>query len=70
MCRRNSGDGPRVIRADFDMTSTAKLPMTHWAENVIEFSMEEARKLKHEYVSAEHILLGCYMSRGIQLTEY
>jgi len=35
-----------------------KLPRTPRAEKVIEYAIEEARKLKHEYVGTEHLLLG------------
>jgi ClpA/ClpB-like protein len=35
-----------------------KLPLTPRAKKIIEFSIEEARNLKHNYVGTEHILLG------------
>ncbi len=35
-----------------------KLPQTPRAKKVIEYSMEEARNLDHDYVCTEHILLG------------
>ena len=35
-----------------------KLPQTPRAKKVIEYSMEEARTLNHNYVGTEHILLG------------
>jgi ATP-dependent Clp protease ATP-binding subunit ClpC len=35
-----------------------KLPQTLRAKKVIEYSMEEARNLNHNYVGTEHILLG------------
>jgi ATP-dependent Clp protease ATP-binding subunit ClpA len=34
-----------------------KLPQTPRAKKVIEYSMEEARNLNHNYVGTEHILL-------------
>jgi hypothetical protein len=34
------------------------LPTTPRAKKVIDYSMEEARSLKHDYVGTEHILLG------------
>jgi ATP-dependent Clp protease ATP-binding subunit ClpA len=43
--------GPAVI-------TLAKLPETPGAKRVIEYSMEEARNLNHNYVGTEHILLG------------
>jgi hypothetical protein len=35
-----------------------KLRPTPWAKNVVEYSIEEARSLNHNYVGTEHILLG------------
>jgi ATP-dependent Clp protease ATP-binding subunit ClpC len=35
-----------------------KLPMTPRAKKVIEYSVEEARNLNHNYVGTEHLLLG------------
>lgn len=40
------------------VSAAAKLPQTPRAKKVIDYSMEEARKLKHNYVGTEHILLG------------
>ncbi|MEK6236722.1 MAG: AAA family ATPase, partial [Planctomycetales bacterium] len=41
-----------------DMVTMGKLPQTPRAKKVIEYSMEEARNLNHNYVGTEHILLG------------
>src|SRR3954464_8768498 len=41
-----------------EMVTMGKLPQTPRAKKVIEFSMEEARNLNHNYVGTEHILLG------------
>ncbi len=41
-----------------DMVTTGRLPQTPRAKKVIEYSMEEARNLNHNYVGTEHILLG------------
>ena len=35
-----------------------RLPQTPRAKKVIEYSMEEARNLNHNFVGTEHILLG------------
>jgi hypothetical protein len=35
-----------------------KLPLTELAKKVIEYSIEEARNLNHNYVGTEHLLLG------------
>ena len=41
-----------------DMVTMGKLPQTPRAKKVIEYSMEEARNLNHNYVGTEHLLLG------------
>jgi Clp amino terminal domain, pathogenicity island component len=38
--------------------TTGKLPQTPRAKKVIEYSIEEARNLNHNYVGTEHLLLG------------
>lgn len=35
-----------------------RLPLTPWAEKVIESAIDEARKFNHNYVGTEHLLLG------------
>src|SRR6266446_6838722 len=41
-----------------DMVTMGKLPHTPRAKKVIEYSIEEARNLNHNYVGTEHLLLG------------
>ena len=41
-----------------DMVTMGKLPQTPRAKKVIEYSIEEARNLNHNYVGTEHLLLG------------
>src|ERR1051326_4936836 len=41
-----------------EMVSMGKLPHTPRAKKVIEYSIEEARNLNHNYVGTEHLLLG------------
>ncbi|MBO0699405.1 MAG: NDP-hexose 4-ketoreductase, partial [Zavarzinella sp.] len=41
-----------------DQTVLGKLPHTPRAKKVIEYSIEEARSLNHNYVGTEHLLLG------------
>ena len=41
-----------------DNATLGRLPHTPRAKKVIEYSMEEARGLNHNYVGTEHILLG------------
>ena len=46
------------------MVTMGKLPQTPRAKKVIEYSMEEARHLNHNYVGTEHILLGLLARAG------
>jgi thiamine-phosphate pyrophosphorylase len=48
----------KLVQSGPDMVTTGKLPQTPRAKKVIEYSMEEARNLNHNYVGTEHILLG------------
>src|SRR5437764_76897 len=41
-----------------EMVAMGKLPQTPRAKKVIEYSIEEARNLNHNYVGTEHLLLG------------
>ena len=47
-----------VVQSGPDMVTMGKLPQTPRAKKVIEYSMEEARNLNHNYVGTEHLLLG------------
>ena len=47
-----------VVKTGPDMVTMGKLPQTPRAKKVIEYSMEEARNLNHNYVGTEHLLLG------------
>src|SRR5690242_20763557 len=40
------------------MVTMGKLPQTPRAKKVIEYAIEEARNLNHNYVGTEHLLLG------------
>ncbi len=48
----------KLVKAGPDMVTMGKLPQTPRAKKVIEYSIEEARNLNHNYVGTEHILLG------------
>src|SRR3979490_1329385 len=48
----------RIVQSGPDMVTTGKLPQTPRAKKVLEYTMEEARNLNHNYVGTEHILLG------------
>ena len=59
--------GPNVV-------TTGKLPQTPRAKKVIEYSLEEARNLNHNYIGTEHILLGMLREQegvgGVVLTNF
>src|SRR5207248_118510 len=48
----------KIVQAGPDMVTMGKLPQTPRAKKVIEYSIEEARQLNHNYVGTEHLLLG------------
>ncbi len=48
----------KTVKSGPDMVTMGKLPQTPKAKKVIEFAIEEARALNHNYVGTEHILLG------------
>jgi ATP-dependent Clp protease ATP-binding subunit ClpA len=63
---KNLDIDPRTIRLEVekivlpapDMVMTGNMPQTPRAKKVIEYSIEEARNLNHNYVGTEHLLLG------------
>ena len=48
----------KLVRSGPDLVTMGRLPQTPRAKKVVEYSMEEARNLNHNYVGTEHILLG------------
>ncbi len=48
----------KIVQTGPDMVTMGKLPQTPRAKKVIEYAMEEARNLNHNYVGTEHLLLG------------
>ncbi len=48
----------KLVKTGPDMVTMGKLPQTPRAKKVIEYSIEEARNLNHNYVGTEHLLLG------------
>ena len=47
-----------IVQSGPDMITQGKLPQTPRAKKVIEYALEEARDLGHNYVGTEHLLLG------------
>ncbi|AMV17523.1 ATP-dependent Clp protease ATP-binding subunit [Planctomyces sp. SH-PL14] len=48
----------KIVQSGPDILAIGKLPQTPRAKKVIEYAMEEARNLNHNYVGTEHLLLG------------
>ena len=48
----------KLVKSGPDMVTMGKLPQTPRAKKVIEYAIEEARSLNHNYIGTEHILLG------------
>ena len=47
----------KLVKSGPDMVTMGKLPQTPRAKKVIEYAIEEARQLNHNYVGTEHLLL-------------
>ncbi|MBK9127610.1 MAG: ATP-dependent Clp protease ATP-binding subunit [Phycisphaerales bacterium] len=56
--RRVRMEVERLVKAGPEMVTMGKLPQTPRAKRVIEYAIEEARNLNHNYVGTEHLLLG------------
>ncbi len=48
----------KLVRSGPDLVTMGRLPQTPRSKKVVEYSMEEARNLNHNYVGTEHLLLG------------
>ncbi|MDX2200641.1 MAG: ATP-dependent Clp protease ATP-binding subunit [Phycisphaerae bacterium] len=48
----------KLVKSGPEMVTLGKLPQTPRAKRVIEYAIEEARNLNHNYVGTEHLLLG------------
>ncbi len=53
----------KLVKSGPDMVTMGKLPQTPRAKKVIEYAIEEARTLGHNYVGTEHLLLGLLRER-------
>src|SRR6516225_8336624 len=51
-------DVEKLVKSGPDVGTVGKLPQTPRAKKVIEYAIEEARNLGHNYVGTEHLLLG------------
>jgi ATP-dependent Clp protease ATP-binding subunit ClpA len=48
----------KLVESGPNMVTMGKLPHTPLAKKIIEYAIEEARSLNHNYVGTEHLLLG------------
>jgi bifunctional DNase/RNase len=48
----------KLVQSGPDIVTMGRLPQTPRTKKVIEYSMDEARNLNHNYVGTEHLLLG------------
>src|SRR5207253_3155471 len=48
----------KIVQSRPDTVTTGQLPQTPQTKKAIEYSIEEARKLNHNYVGTQHLLLG------------
>ena len=48
----------KLVKTGPDMVTMGALPKTPHAKDALEYSVEEARNLNHNYVGTEHLLLG------------
>ena len=53
----------KLVKSGPEMVTMGKLPQTPRAKRVIEYAIEEARNLNHNYVGTEHLLLGLLRER-------
>ncbi len=54
----------KILRTGPDTVSMDKLPQTPRSKKAIEYAIEEARNLHHNYVGEEHLLLGLLREEG------
>lgn len=56
----------KIVKPGPETVTMGKLPQTPRAKKVIEYAIDEARSLNHNYVGTEHLLLGlCRESDGV-----
>src|SRR5213596_721421 len=48
----------KLVQVSLEVCAPGRLPQTPRAKKVVEYAIEEARNVNHNYVGTEHILLG------------
>lgn len=61
---RTRAEVEEIIHLGPEPITGRKLPRSPRAERVLQFAMEEARGLEHNYVGTEHLLLGVVREHG------
>jgi hypothetical protein len=56
--RRLREEVEKLVRPERNAVRAGKLPMTPVAKQALQYAVEEARGLRHDYVGTEHLLLG------------
>jgi ATP-dependent Clp protease ATP-binding subunit ClpC len=56
--RKIRNEVEKIVQSGPDMVTMGKLPQTPRAKKVIEYAFEEGRKLGHDFIGTEHLLLG------------
>jgi ATP-dependent Clp protease ATP-binding subunit ClpA len=56
--RKLRAEVEKIMQSGPDPVTCGKLPQTPRAKKVVEYAIEEARNLNHNYVGTEHLLLG------------
>lgn len=56
--RKVKSEVEKLVQCGHDMVTMGRLPQTPRAMKAIEYSIEEAKNLSHNYVGTEHLLLG------------
>ena len=55
----------RLVESGPDCVTLGRLPYTSLGKQSIEFAIESAKELKHNYVGTEHLLLGILKADGV-----
>jgi hypothetical protein len=53
----------KLVKSGPDMVTMGKLPHTPRVKRVFEYAVEQAKKLNHNYIGSEHLLLGLLCER-------
>src|SRR4051812_17535115 len=63
--RRLREEVEKLFRSEPHAVRTGKLPITPVAKQALQYAVEEARALRHDYVGTEHLLLGVLRDHNV-----